>query len=67
MNNVRQQRDYQIQDRRWAWPQRTWFKERLQVVRAEKQVQRGTLAVDPPKPIPANDALAANKDRSRPE
>ena len=49
-------------DRNWQWPQKTWFRERLNAVKAQENGQRRKLVISPRQSATATPAIETKPD-----
>jgi hypothetical protein len=49
-------------DRNWQWPQKTWFRERLNAVKAQENGQRRKLVISPRQSAAATPAIETQPD-----
>jgi len=49
-------------DRNWQWPEKTWFRERLNAVKAQENGQRRKLVITPRQSAAATPAIETQPD-----
>jgi hypothetical protein len=53
---------YSNHDQNWHWPEKTWFRERLNALKARENEQRRKTLAGSAKPGPVTAEASANKD-----
>jgi hypothetical protein len=53
---------YSNHDQNWSWPEKTWFRERLNAIKARENEQRRKTSLGSTKPERATAPAAADKD-----
>jgi hypothetical protein len=60
---MKQSNTYSNQDQNWQWPEKTWFRERLNAVKARENEQRRKPLVTNRVTHQASNAVDADKDQ----